>query len=333
MSLTKMTTLFVAGLSLLLVSAAASAQVFCVFDPLGKAGDFYAIAKDYRLAAARWGVSMVLHSYTDESVAVEDFKAGQCDLINMTGLRARSFNQFTGTIDSVGSIENYAQFRQVLNLMDSPKVQKYMTSGPFEVEGIFPIGAGYPFVNDRTINTLAKAAGKRVAVMDWDKTQSILVEQVGAQPVASDITNYGSKFNNGAVDIIIAPIALYKPFELYRGLGERGGIIRRPVIELSMQLVGRAAHFPADFGRRSRDYMATQVDHAFGVIHDLENQVDSRHWMYTSTSARDDYYKLMRDARRQLANQGFFDRRMLSILKRVRCSNDPGGAECSMGDE
>jgi len=300
---------------------------------MGAQGDFYAMAKDYRLAAKRWGVDLELKSYTDESVVVEDFKAGQCDLVNMTGLRARQFNQFTGTIDSVGGIENYAQFHEVLNLMASPKVEKYMSSGPYEVEGIFPIGAGYPFVNDRAITSLAKAAGKKVAVMDWDKTQSMLVEEVGAQPVASDITNYGAKFNNGAVDIIIAPIVLYKPFELYRGLGHHGGIVRRAVIELSMQLVARRDRFPDDFGRNSRDYMGGQVDRAFGVIHDLENQVDPKHWVYATTASRDDYYKLMRDARIHLARDGFFDHRMLSILKRVRCKNDPDSAECALADE
>ena len=333
----KLTSLLAAALAAAsfstLIAAPAAAQTFCVFDPMGAQGDFYAMAKDYRLAAKRWGVDLELKSYTDESVVVEDFKAGQCDLVNMTGLRARQFNQFTGTIDSVGGIENYAQFHEVLNLMASPKVEKYMSSGPYEVEGIFPIGAGYPFVNDRAITSLAKAAGKKVAVMDWDKTQSMLVESVGAQPVASDITNYGSKFNNGSVDIIIAPIVLYKPFELYRVLAHHGGIVRRPVIELSMQMVSRRDRFPEGFGEESREYTGGQIDRAFGVIHDQENQVDPRSWVYSSTVTRDEYYKLMRDARIHLARDGFFDHRMLSILKRVRCTSDPDSAECALADE
>ena len=329
----KLTAILATGLAALLLAGPVQAQNFCVFDPLGAQGDFYAMAKDYRVAAKRWGVDLVLKPYNDESIAVEDFKAGQCDLINMTGLRARQFNQFTGTIDSVGGIENYAQFHEVLNLMTSPKVAKYMSSGDYEVDGIFPIGAGYPFVNDRSITSLGKAAGKKVAVMDWDKTQAMLVELIGAQPVASDITNYGAKFNNGAVDIIIAPIVLYKPFELYRGLRHNGGIVRRAVIELSMQIVARRGRFPEDFGRNSREYTAGQVDRAFGTIHEMENQVDPHHWLYATTTSRDDYYKLMRDARMHLARDGFFDHRMLGILKRVRCKSDPGSAECALADE
>jgi hypothetical protein len=327
----------ISTLALLLLAgpaqAAAPVTRFCVFDPLGEQGEFYAMVKDYEQAAQAWGGLLELHVYTDETVAVEDFKAGQCDIVNMTGLRARQFNAFTGTIDSPGSIETYAEMHDLLALMASPTLDKYMMSGQYEVAGIFPLGAGYPFVNDRHINTLAKVAGKKIAVMDWDTTQTVLVQQLGAQPVLSDITNYGAKFNNGAVDVIIAPIILYKPFELYRGLGTKGGIVRRPVIQLTMQLLTRRGKFPQGFGQRSREYVSSQQDRAFTLIHTLENQVDEHLWMYITTDERDSYYKLMREARVHLAAQGFYDKRMLDVLKHVRCKANPADAECSQSEE
>jgi hypothetical protein len=323
-------------LSLLGLSGVVQAQTikFCVYDPLGAQGDFFATAKDYKIEARKWGVDIELKPYSDETVSVEDFKAGQCDLINMLGLRTRlGFNQFTGTIDSPGSVENYAEMRDVLNLMASPKLEKLMVNGQYEVAGILPVGAGYIFVHDRKLNTLAKAAGKKVGVMDWDKTQAMLVQQVGAQPIASDLTNYGGRFNNGQVDVIIAPIILYKPFELSKGVGSTGGIIRRAVIQLSLQLVARRDRFPPEFGRQSRAYVANQVDRAFGIIRNLENQVDQRQWMYVTTAERDDFYKVMREARVHLAKDGFYDKRMLSILKRVRCKSNPEDAECTLTEE
>jgi hypothetical protein len=319
--------------ALLLTSLAAQAQRFCVFDPMGTSGDFYSIARDYQMVAKRWGITLELKPYNDETIAVEDFKAGQCDMMNMTGFRARQFNQFTGSIDSPGAIENYAELHDVLNMMTSPKVAHFMVSGQFEVTGILPLGAGYPFVRDRAINGLAKVAGKKVAVMGWDKVQAMLVQQVGAQPVDSDITNYGGKFNNGSVDVIIAPILLYRPFELSKGIGTKGGIIRRPLVQLSMQLVCRPDKFPAGFGQQSREYVGTQVDHAFGVIHNLENGVDPHQWMYVATSERVEYNKIMRDARIHLTREGFFDKRMLNILKRVRCKTNSEDAECTLNDE
>lgn len=318
----------------LTLASLAQAQSFCVVDPLGAQGDFYAIATDYQVMAKRWGITITLKPYTDETVAVEDFKTGQCDLINMTGLRARQgFNMFTGSIDSPGTVLDYTAMREVLALLTSDKLAKFMVNGDFEVEGVFPIGAGYIFVRNRSLNSLAKAAGKKVAVMDWDKTQAMLVEQVGAQPVAADITSFGGKFNNGSVDAIISPIILYKPFELYKGLGNAGGIIRRPVIELTMQLIAHRSKFPADFGPQSRAYVSNQINHALGIIHNQENEVESRYWMYVSTRERDEFYKIMHEARIHLTEQGFYDKRMMSLLKRVRCKADATNAECAMNDE
>ena len=47
--------------------------------------------------------------YTNERVATEDFKAGQCDGVAISNLRARAFNHFVGSIDSIGAIESYEQ--------------------------------------------------------------------------------------------------------------------------------------------------------------------------------------------------------------------------------
>ena len=49
-----------------------------------------------------------------------------------------------------------------------------------------------------------------------------MVQQIGAQAVSADVTNFGAKFNNGQVDIIGAPAAVFKPLELHKGLGTKG---------------------------------------------------------------------------------------------------------------
>jgi len=170
-------------------------------------------------------------------------------------------------------------------------------------------------------------------VMKWDKTESIMAEQFGAQAIPVDINDMGTSFNNGAVDVLIAPVLLYKPFELYKGLGDNGGIIRRAVLQISMQLIIRRDRFPAGFGQQSREYMATTVDHALGVIRNTENEVDARHWIYMNTRERDDYYRTVRVARARLEKEGFYDRHMLGILKRVRCVSVPDDGECAGGDE
>ncbi len=331
-AMSRVLAVFLAPLFLLL-SGRAQAQLFCVFDPMGTQGQVYSIARDYQFVARTWGVKIELKAYTDERVAAEDFKAGQCDGVAITGLRARQFNAFTGSIDAVGAIPDYTTMRKVIELMASPKLAPYMVSGIYEVAGIVPIGAAYPFVNDRRINTLDKAAGKKVAVMDWDKTQAILVRQIGAQPVASDITNFAGKFNNGQVDIVVAPIIVYQPLELYRGLGTKGGIARFPVVQLTGQVLIRHERFPPDFGQRAREYALGQLTRAFGMIRNEERAVDPAHWMNVPLGDRPGYTKLMRESRIELTKEGFYDKRMMGILKRLRCKQAPDEAECSLTDE
>jgi hypothetical protein len=314
-------------------SAAQAKQTLCVFDLLGTGGDIYAMMKDYSLASAKWGGDIVLKPYTDERIAAEDFKAGQCDAVSLTGLRGRQFNTFTGSIDSIGAITSYAQMRDVLTLLSSPKMASYMVSGAYEVVGVMPMGAGYLLVNDRAINNLSKVSGKKIAVLDYDKSQAKMVQKIGAQPVASDITNFAGKFNNGQVDIVAAPAVAIKPLELYKGLGTKGAIVRFPIVQITGNVIINPKKFPAGFGQKSREYVATQVDKAFKNIEKTEKDVPAKYWMDVAEADKPGYIKLMRESRIALAAEGIYDKKMLSLLKRVRCKHDAASFECALKDE
>lgn len=319
--------------SVALSSAAHAKQTVCVFDLLGTGGDVYAMMKDYSLAAAKWGADIELKPYTDERIVAEDFKAGQCDAISLTGLRGRQFNTFTGSIDSIGAITTYAQMRDVLTLLSNPKMASYMTSGPYEVVGVMPLGAGYLLVNDRAINNLSKVSGKKIAVLDYDKSQAKMVQKIGAQPVASDITNFAGKFNNGQVDIVAAPAVAIKPLELYKGLGTKGAIVRFPIVQITGNIIINPKKFPAGFGQKSREYVSTQIDKAFKTIEKTEKDVPAKYWMDVAEADKPGYIKLMRESRISLAADGIYDKKMLSLLKRVRCKHDPASFECALKDE
>ena len=76
------------------LSALGSAQAnqkFCVYDMLGATGDLYNMTKDYAVAMQRNGVTIELKGYTDERVATEDFRTGQCDAVIGTAFRIRQF--------------------------------------------------------------------------------------------------------------------------------------------------------------------------------------------------------------------------------------------------
>lgn len=328
--LAKFSRVLALGGALLAASGSAlAANTLCVFDLLGASGDASNLMKDYKLEAAKWGVDFELKSYTDEHVAAEDFKAGQCDAVFLTGLRAREFNFFTGSIDSLGAVPTYADMKLVLATLSEPKAARLMVSGNYEVAGVTPFGAAYLFVNDRSINNVSKLSGKKIAYLDYDKAQNKMIQKVGAQGVASDITNFAGKFNNGSVDIIGAPAAAFKPLELYKGLGKKGAIADFPVVQLTYQLVIRRDKFPPDLGQKSRAWVDQQYDRAMSLINTSEKQIDAKYWMKIPQADKDKYEVLLRDSRISLTQDGIYDKRMMAVLRKIRCQTDPANAECS----
>lgn len=315
------------------VVAAPAKQILCVWDISGTQGDVYNMMKDYKLAAARWGANIELKPYTDEKIASEDFKAGQCDAVVMTGLRGRQFNGFTGSLDSLGSQPSYKHVEMVLGTLAKPNAAQLMVSGNYEVVGIMPMGAAYLFVNDRSINSVGKLSGKKIAVLDYDKAQAKMVQKVGAQPVASDIMNFAGKFNNGSVDIIGAPAAAFKPLELFKGLGTKGAIAQYPLVQLTLQVIIRQDKFPEGYGQKSREYTYTQLPRAMALIKAAEGAIEKRFWMTIPEADAEKYTIMVRESRIALTNDGIYDKKAMKMLRQVRCKIAPGDAECSQSLE
>ena len=311
----------------------AQAQVVCVFDLLGTSGDVYTMMKDYALAANAWGAKITLKPYTDERVASEDFKAGQCDGVALTGMRGRQFNSFVGSIDAIGAVPSNTAARAVMQLVSKPQLAADMVQSGYEVAGVTPLGSAYLFVNDRSINTLAKAAGKKLAVLDYDKAQARMVQRVGAQPVSADITTFGGMFNNGQVDIVGAPAVAFKPLELHKGLGSKGAIVRFPILQVTGNVIIRQNKFPAGFGQKSREWISSQLPRAMQSVEKTERDIPAKYWMEIPANDQVGYIKLMREARIELTKEGFYNTKMMSLLKRVRCQQNPSSFECALKDE
>jgi hypothetical protein len=324
----------VLGAGILMAAEAAQAkQVFCVFDLVGKNGDVYTLMKDYQLAAKNWGADIELRVGQNEAVIAEDFKAGKCDGISVTGMRGRQFNKFTGSLDAIGAIPDLKLAVKVMQGLASPTFAKYMTNSKYEVAGVIPVGDAFLMVNDRSINTVAKAAGKKIAVLDYDEAQKIMVQQIGAQAVSADVTNFGSKFNNRQVDIIGAPAAVFKPLELHKGLGTKGAIVNYPILQVTGNLIIRPDKFPAGYGQKSREWVKTQLPRAFGILGKMKADIPQKYWMNIPAADKPGYQKLMRESRIDLTRRGVYDRRMMKLLWQFRCKEDRSNFECSLQDE
>jgi len=239
----------------------------------------------------------------------------------------------TGSLDAIGAITDLKLAVKVMQGLASPTFAKAMVNGKYEVVGVIPVGDAYLLVNDRNINTVAKAAGKKIAVLDYDEAQKIMASQVGAQAVSSDITNFGAKFNNGQVDIIGAPAAAFKPLELYKGLGTKGAIVNYPILQVTGNLIIHPEKFPTGFGQKSREWVKAQLPRAFTILGKMKADIPQKYWMEVPTSDKPGYQKLMREARINLTAKGIYDKRMMKLLWQFRCREDAKNFECGLQDE
>jgi hypothetical protein len=322
--------------SILLLSTASLAQVsnlptrtFCVFDPIGVKGPAYQSMLDYKAAALEWGVILDLKAHTNEAVALADFKAGHCDAVGLTGTRIRPFNKFTATIEAVGAINNYEQMRKLVGMLASPKASKYMIEGDYEVAGIIPAGAVFVFVRDKSINSVEAAAGKRLATLDYDTASVKVVKHIGATMVPVSIATFAPRFNNGYVDLAYAPAIAYEPFEMYKGLGDKGGILRFNLAQMNGQLILRKDMFPEGFGQHSRNYAYTNFNKALEHIVAAEKGIPEKYWIDLPKEKHTEYKEMLRQVRLELREEEVYDKRMLKILFRLRCKTNPSHYECT----
>jgi len=330
--------------ALALPMAQAAKPKFCIYDPLGTSGEGYRAAKDYQVAMQKHGYELDIKSYLDERVAVEDFRTGQCDGVMATALRTRQFNALSASMDTVGAATivrkgkidfdgSMEVVRRFIGTLSSPKGGDLMKQGNYEIAGIIPLGAVYPFVNDRSIDTLEKAAGKRVAAFDYDKAQAQLIQRVGARPVSVDVTNFSSMFNNNNVDVIMAPSIVYKPLELHKGLGNKGGVGRFPLTIITYQLVLRADKFPDGYGQKSREYVFSQFNEVVDVIKRADKEIPEKLWIDPTPADNERYVTLMREGRIEMAEKGFYDKKGLKLVKKIRCSVYPEASDCTQPTE
>lgn len=318
----------------LLSSALLHAQTICTFDVGGTSGDFFNYLKDYQLAAKNWGVQeLPLKIYKSEEEAVEDFKNGVCDGLAATGFATREFNSFTGTISAIGAIPSNSIAKSVVNLMSSPKLAADMVQGRYEVAGVIPVGSAYFVLRDRSINSLEKAAGKRVGVLEIDPSQPKMLKKVGGIPVFVTYNDAVKKLREGSVDILPVPAVAYDALEVYRAMGSNGGIVKFPLSFMTAIIVVNNKKFPEGFGQKSRVWVGTKANVAMNTINYYEKAVPSQHWVSIAPEDQVGYIRLMRQMRLEFVANKTYSPKMLHLLKKLRCQQDSNSFECGLEGE
>ncbi|OUS27063.1 hypothetical protein A9Q99_17840 [Gammaproteobacteria bacterium 45_16_T64] len=324
-----------AGLAagMVLASGAQAANLkpltMCAFMMMGEGGPEHQMLLDYQAAALNWGVKLELKPYMNEKIVTEELKAGVCDVANMTGMQARSFNKFTGTLDSPGAIPTYDHLKVVLDTLAQPKAAKYMKEGDYEVVGIQSGGAIFLFTNDRKIQSMSDLAGKKMGVLESMPEMRQMVADMGMTPVSSTVTNIFQKFNNGVIDVTGGPAIVYDMMELYKGLEPNGGILAAPLVQSNLQFVGRAKNLPEGFGQKSREYFASNFEASMKFIESAEKNIPEKWWIPIPDGKEGELHAQTKRVRLAFRDAGVYDPKMLTLLRKIRCKQEPSRPECT----
>lgn len=326
------------GLALFAVSAQAARPTLCVWDPVGRGGQLFSLARSYTWALEAKEFKVNLRAYTDEGVAVEDFKVGQCDGLLATTLRTKTWLGPSAALDYIGAttilkdgkVDAEASnevARRAVRALALPMSAGLNMQGPYESVGIIPAGATYMLVRDREIFKRG-LAGVRMPVFDNDRLQLALVARTGGVPVSVSTRSFGTMFNNGMLDVVFAPAVAYETLELHKGVGTRGGVSRYPLAFTTLQVLIKRDRFPAGFGAFSRQYWSDQFRLLMTGAQRAEAAIPPEKWVDYEGEAALQFLSLQRDARVEAGKAGHYNKLGLRLMKRVRCGVHPTASDC-----
>ena len=303
--------------------------VMCLYDLVGQSGPMTSLMTDYKAQALNWGVYLDFRHYLSDRLAAEDFEAGHCDLVNLPGVRARNYNQFTGSLNAIGAIPDYQHLKLILNTLSSPKASKFMTEKGYEIAAILPTGALFGFVVDKQYSNPDSLSGKKITVLDSAPESKYLIQQTGMIPVPSTINNAIQKFNNHLVDVTGAPAVAFELLEMHKGLEPDGGIINWPLHQTTMQLIIRRDKLPEGFGQASRSFAQSHLEEGFKTLRGFEDKIPNKYWIEVDSSVKQKWSSRHRVSRLHLRDQGIYHPTALTLFRKVRCKLDPTLSECS----
>ena len=204
-----------------------------------------------------------------------------------------------------------------------------MTQGQYEVVATFPVGSMFAFVNDRNIQSIDDFSGKRMAILNGDPQARKFSDLAGTSPMNVSLATFAGQFNNGNLDIVLMPALAYNTFELYNGLGEKGGIINYRLYYGMLQTVAKKELFPKDFGHKMRNYILTRLKAISKMVKDAEAEIPQKYWIEISQFTKDEIDHFSKRVRMSLKEDKVNHPTALKLLWKIRCRLDNSRGECA----
>src|SRR5699024_3817175 len=131
-----------------------------------------------------------------------------------------------------------------------------------------------------------------------------------------------------------APAFAFDALELYKGLGDTGGIADFVLGMLSGQLLVHNGRFRDEFGQKSRTWVFQNMfDSTLRRVQRAEKGIPEKYWVHINDERTKKYQEMFREVRQRLWDVNWYSHKMQRLLKKVRCKTNPSLAECSMSTE
>jgi hypothetical protein len=102
---------------------------------------------------------------------------------------------------------------------------------------------------------------------------------------------------------------------------------------LSQAVIIQQDKFPANYGMQGREWMLSQLPRVMKMIERTETAIPAKRWVDIPQADQLGYQRLMREMRLNFVRDGTYDAKMASLLKRIRCQQEPQTFDCSLRDE
>src|SRR5690554_7588245 len=95
--------------------------------------------------------------------------------------------------------------------------------------------------------------------------------------------------------------------ELYKGIGDNGGIVNYPFTQITLQLVGRKDKFPQEVAQLIREDFYSRFQEVEEMVAKQTGDVPESVWIEIPDEDKADYQSVMQDARIKLRDRDYYE--------------------------
>lgn len=301
---------------------------FCVWDPLGKTGPIAAAARDQILRSLHYGMQLTIKVYQNEDVLISQFmNEPKCDAILIRGSKAHAFNAFMATTEAPGAFPEREHLQLLTQVLANPAIAGRLANPKYTALGLVTIGTNRLYTSSTEISSLTDMRGLSIGLTDNDSGSDRLAQAMNGRVRSADLATTIDAFANDLTQAMIAPDIAYLAMGNGR-LSDEAQASSSAISQSTLQLIGHTDRFPPGLAQILReDFLFKFSSYARVLDRELSNIPDT-FWRTFSEQDEAQLEKLSQKTRLALRDEGYYDRHMLKLARKIRCRFSPDVSEC-----